>query len=116
MINCMNRNVLERTDSYNKASSSPKHHVRLCFLKVGRTWSGSLAPPRYVPAKDHGVVGQEKERDHPARRRRWRCNSEAGALLGADGGPSLARSLGMRRDWSFEDLQSNNKIKNAGQI
>uniref|UniRef100_A0A7N0UXU2 Uncharacterized protein n=1 Tax=Kalanchoe fedtschenkoi TaxID=63787 RepID=A0A7N0UXU2_KALFE len=109
MINCMNRNVLERTDSCKlDRVDSPEQHVRLCFLKVERSWSGNLTPPRYEQVKDDGVVGKEVKKKK-AHHRRYK--SEAGALLGE---PKLVRSSGMRRDWSFEDLRDN-KTRNVRQ-
>ncbi|KAL9666407.1 hypothetical protein QQ045_000738 [Rhodiola kirilowii] len=108
MINCMSRDVLERTDSYNlNRVGSPKQHTRLCFLKVERSWSGDMTRARYEQVMEdkaeESVRKATKKKGHHRR-----CQSE----LGADVAPKLVRSSGMRRDWSFEDLR--NKIRNVG--
>ncbi|KAK7317783.1 hypothetical protein RJT34_02305 [Clitoria ternatea] len=65
-------------------------------ILVDRSWSGNLSPPKGrgdPPRRSGGAVSKIKTEHHR------RTNSEG------DVGPRLARSSGMRREWSFQDLR-----------
>ncbi|KAF7127161.1 hypothetical protein RHSIM_Rhsim11G0014800 [Rhododendron simsii] len=75
--------------------------------KVDRSWSGNLVPRPYEKIRreptsnmmaSHGKIAAESGGGH------WSTTHRSGPIR-LDNGPRLARSCGMRRDWSFEDLR-----------
>lgn len=97
-LNCLTRQVLKRTNSHEELREKIKNvqgksNFRL-FSGVERNWSGNLVKnPR-------SLVGQENKAKKGCRR-----IHNSGPIEYLPDSPRLARSPGIRRDWSFEDLR-----------
>lgn len=88
--------VLQRTDSFRELFKEKENEYRGNRKKVERTWSGNIPSPNKEMTKG-GAVSKLK-----ANHRR---NHSTGNIPFSDmAEPKLVRSSGMRRDWSFENL------------
>ncbi|KAH7833836.1 hypothetical protein Vadar_010206 [Vaccinium darrowii] len=105
-LNCLRCQNLLRTGSEKEhiegCGDHQKPHFKLHWPKVDkvdRSWSGNLVPrPSYDKIRNetmNGGGGGGGQRNTTPRSGPLRLES----------GPRLARSCGMRRDWSFEDLR-----------
>ncbi|MCD9560520.1 hypothetical protein HAX54_019217, partial [Datura stramonium] len=110
-LSCLTCKIL-RTDSSNelngkKFNSKDKHKFsgpNCLGRSVERSWSGNLTPSAARPddnmthslltIPENRVVKKGSQRLH-----------NSGPLDFPTGTPKLVRSPGIRRDWSFEDLQ-----------
>ncbi|KAJ4728682.1 putative Plant/MZA15-19 protein [Melia azedarach] len=115
-LNCLACQNLQRTNSDKDYGHEGHHHLRkLCCLKVERSWSGNLAPPPYEQiSKGSRVVAAKK-----VKKSHRRINSTGAVAFESNNSePKLVRSVGMRRDWSFEDLRQRNENRkgNGGRL
>ncbi|KAK4349604.1 hypothetical protein RND71_032359 [Anisodus tanguticus] len=106
-LNCLTCQVLKRTDSHDELRErinnvkGQKSNNRLFSGGIDRNWSGNLVPkPRFEKTRAKSLLGQENKVKKDSRRIH---NSDPMEFMGDT--PKLARSSGMRRDWSFEDLR-----------
>lgn len=109
-LNCLRCHNLGRTVSekeHIEGYGDKKPHFKSRWPKVDRSWSGNLAPRPYEKIRreptsntmaSHGKIAAESGGGH------WSTTHRSGPIR-LDNGPRLARSCGMRRDWSFEDLR-----------
>lgn len=102
-LNCLTcgGQVLQRENSEREYFTEIKVSRKVPNIKVGRTWSGNISPPQCAAATGGGAVAKIKKEHH-------RRTNSAGNV-----GPRLVRSSGMRRDWSFEDLNVGQQEKGA---
>lgn len=83
----------------------------MCCIRVDRSWSGNLSPASYeqIRSEPMSVVISKKKKIKKGHRRLNTIDTTYGAAVAvafeADAAPRLARSSGMRRDWSFENLR-----------
>ncbi|KAJ8754435.1 hypothetical protein K2173_002886 [Erythroxylum novogranatense] len=105
-LNCLTCQVLQRTDSEREyLPEKPKKKV----FKVERNWSGNITPPPSPLDSIGGVVGGVVSASTLKGHRRF---SSTGAIMFKENcEPKLVRSSGMRRDWSFEDLERRTAAK-----
>ncbi|KAG6490449.1 uncharacterized protein LOC122004604 [Zingiber officinale] len=116
-LNCLSCGGYESPSPKRKASSEQdglSWMSRCCG--VDRSWSGNLTPP---PPPAYGTLrsgsakysshGGGEAREMGQHRRIWSTGS---ALMEEEMSeaeePRLVRSRGMRREWSFEDVQKSN--------
>ncbi|OWM64139.1 uncharacterized protein LOC116192417 [Punica granatum] len=112
-LNCLTCQCLQRTDSNGDYRSVKENCHSVCCLRAERNWSGPLLHPSYEPILDNSgpINGVAKKRQKALRRLSTGAVTFGGSDLGVGTGdlgsrqPKLIRSGGMRRDWSFEDLQ-----------
>ncbi|KAK7252478.1 hypothetical protein RIF29_36443 [Crotalaria pallida] len=88
--------VLQRTDSYGQDFYVEKDYRGACH-RPERSWSGNIAPTPKREGTRGGAVAKLKA-DHR------RVLSTGNVNFSANSEPRLVRSSGMRRDWSFENL------------
>ncbi|KAG5589367.1 hypothetical protein H5410_039881 [Solanum commersonii] len=105
-LNCLTCQVLKRTDSHEELRKKfknvdEKSNFRLFSGGIERNWSGNLVQkPRFEKTRARTLVGQETNAKKGSRR-----VHNSGPIEFMTDSPRLARSPGMRRDWSFEDLR-----------
>ncbi|KAM3270902.1 hypothetical protein P3S67_029104 [Capsicum chacoense] len=105
-LNCLTCKVLKRTDSDEELQKRINHveeksNFRLFPGGIERNWSGNLvSKPRVEKRRTRSLLGQETTPRKDARR-----IHNSGPMEYLPDTPKLARSPGMRRDWSFEDLR-----------
>ncbi|KAF8412541.1 hypothetical protein HHK36_000529 [Tetracentron sinense] len=104
-LSCLICHTLKRTDSETDMGyEHDKPRLRVCCVKVERSWSaGNLTPPRYEQIRNESRVVTKKARN--GHRRLHTTGAVACEGLAVAEEPRLLRSCGMRRDWSFEDLE-----------
>uniref|UniRef100_A0A0E0MDE8 Uncharacterized protein n=1 Tax=Oryza punctata TaxID=4537 RepID=A0A0E0MDE8_ORYPU len=124
--------VEDEEDEYDYHGPQPQTATCCTALQRGVTADGLLAQPRYAPVRTPGSAAallldppapmpttssgnddeKKKNIDKLMQVKQVRkCKStveEAKVSQLMEGGPRLRRSGGVRRDWSFEDLRSNN--------
>ncbi|PON45337.1 hypothetical protein PanWU01x14_259480 [Parasponia andersonii] len=112
-LNCLSCQVLQRTDSDVERDNSVEKYSyeKLLFLNVGRSWSGNLVAPS--PCKEliksgSMLVSPKKAKGTLGHRR---LQSTGAFIFEGTTEPRLARSCGMRRDWSFENLRQRDEKK-----
>lgn len=115
-LNCLTCQSLQRTNS-DKEYGNGGPIKKLCCIKVERSWSGNLTPPPYEQIRNgaHGsmVVTAKKK----VKKNHRRLNSTGAVAFTTNTEPKLVRSVGMRRDWSFEDLrQRNNETRKGARL
>ncbi|XP_055821229.1 uncharacterized protein LOC129889802 [Solanum dulcamara] len=105
-LNCLTCQVLKRTDSHEELRKKinnvhEKSNFRLFSGGIERKWSGNLVQkPRFETTRARSLVGKENKAKKGSRR-----IHNSGPMDFLTDSPKLARSPGMRRDWSFEDLR-----------
>ncbi|KAI8529910.1 hypothetical protein RHMOL_Rhmol11G0011600 [Rhododendron molle] len=112
-LNCLRCHNLGRTVSekeHIEGYGDKKQHFKSRWPKVDkvdRSWSGNLVARPYEKIRreptsnmmaSHGKIAGESGGGH------WSTTHRSRPIR-LDNGPRLARSCGMRRDWSFEDLR-----------
>ncbi|TMW95365.1 hypothetical protein EJD97_009000 [Solanum chilense] len=105
-LNCLTCQVLKRTDSHEELRETLNHvndksNFRLFSVGMERNWSGNLVERRkYEKTRGRTLMGKENNARKGSRR-----VHNSGPIEFMTDSPRLARSPGMRRDWSFEDLR-----------
>ncbi|XP_060182553.1 uncharacterized protein LOC132612269 [Lycium barbarum] len=105
-LNCLTCQVLKRTDSHDELREKindvqRKSNFRLFSGEIERNWSGNLvSKSRFEKRRAHSLLAQENKVKKDSRR-----IYNSGPMEFLTDTPKLARSPGMRRDWSFEDLR-----------
>ncbi|KAK4363370.1 hypothetical protein RND71_018611 [Anisodus tanguticus] len=99
--------VLKRTDSHDelreRINNVKGKKSNNCLFPGGieRNWSGNLVPKhKFEKMRAMSLLGQENKVKKGSRR-----IHNSGPMEFMSDTPKLARSSGMRRDWSFEDLR-----------
>ncbi|GAB4857831.1 hypothetical protein Ancab_015737 [Ancistrocladus abbreviatus] len=97
-FNCLNCQVLQRTDS--DCSTRFINKTLCCKVMVDRSWSGNLTPAAYYEkvGRSSRMIKNKPKQDHR------RIGSTGAVEFEENLEPKLVRSGGMRRDWSFECL------------
>ncbi|KAJ6933134.1 hypothetical protein NC651_008527 [Populus alba x Populus x berolinensis] len=102
-LNCLTCQDLQRSDSERENLQGKTHkNNKLCCIKVERSWSGKLSPPSYGQLGRNSTVFSARR---VIKKEPRRLNIAGGVTFKGCDEPKLARSSGMRRDWSFEDLR-----------
>ncbi|GFZ17155.1 hypothetical protein Acr_26g0004250 [Actinidia rufa] len=106
-LNCLNCQGMRRIDSDKELIEKRGGVDKPCFVlglsKVDRSRSGNLVPRPYEKIRN-------ELKEKLVRAGHHRLHSISG-LSGYEDGSRLVRSCGIRRDWSFEDLRKNERIK-----
>lgn len=122
-LSCLTCQVLQRTNSsgsersYKHRKAQKACNRKLCCVNMDRSWSGNLTPPPYYEKIDRsapllGELDKKKKNEKKAGHRRL-C-STGGVAYEGSAEPKLVRSAGMRRDWSFENLERLRKENKGG--
>ncbi|KAF8032569.1 hypothetical protein BT93_D1470 [Corymbia citriodora subsp. variegata] len=108
-LKCLICRGRQRTDSDldHRCATEEKCCDRLFGMIAERNWSGPLNPSAHEHVRRSGgpLIGR------PSKGRRHGLHKSGPMAFGGSRGvgppeePRLVRSWGMRRDWSFEDLQ-----------
>ncbi|XVE65295.1 hypothetical protein DITRI_Ditri07aG0169400 [Diplodiscus trichospermus] len=111
--NCETRKTkaLRRTDSNNgrDCGNKEKDSMKFFCIRVDRIWSGNNSTEAY---EQMAVVPSKKVKKGHRRLKTIDTTYRAVAFVdGDDGEPRLVRSCGMRRDWSFEDLRKEMRVR-----
>nr|XP_016457856.1 PREDICTED: uncharacterized protein LOC107781636 [Nicotiana tabacum] len=100
-LSCLTCKIL-RTDSENELKArfnvDKNSKEKSDYIRPEMSWSGNFAPrPENMAHSPRGPVNKVKKGS--------RRLHNSGPVEFPGGSPRLVRSPGMRRDWSFEDLQ-----------
>ncbi|XP_022738654.1 uncharacterized protein LOC111291275 [Durio zibethinus] len=106
-LNCLTRQVLQRTDSNNHRDHcvKEKDSRKFCGIGIDRSWSGNIYEQIRSDHDPMSVVPSKKIKKGHHRRLNTIDTTYGAVAFEADGEPRLVRSCGMRRDWSFENLR-----------
>ncbi|XP_021890752.1 uncharacterized protein LOC110809281 [Carica papaya] len=111
-LNCLTCQTLLRTDSdreYDNNTIDEEDQVveNLYYEKTERNWSRNLTPPVYKKMKSGSLLVTSSRKVKRSHRRLNTSTGVVGYETSAE--PKLERSVGMRREWSFEDLREKRK-------
>ncbi|KAE8728408.1 Detected protein of unknown function [Hibiscus syriacus] len=118
-LDCWTCPILQRTNSNADIDFGKENCIsKFCCVQISRSLSGNLSPPVYeqigTMMRNTGIP-PKKIKKGPRRFHTFN-NTTYGAMgfeANVKSEPRLARSSGMRRDWSFEEAKG---LKRGGKV